>query len=67
MKKLLFLTAIAVLTFNSSNAQDEVVVLVDETTVVVDTPTGFSKSDLYVSGSVGLASVSSDGVLKYCL
>ena len=30
MKKLLFLTAIAVLTFNSSNAQEEVVVLVDE-------------------------------------
>ena len=53
MKKLLFLTAIAVLTFNSSNAQEEVVVLVDETVVVVNTPTGFAKSDLYVSGAVG--------------
>ncbi|MGY8933890.1 MAG: outer membrane beta-barrel protein [Flavobacteriales bacterium] len=59
MKKLLFLTAIAVLTFNTSIAQEEVVVLVDETVVVVDTPTGFAKSDLYVSGTVGIVSVKS--------
>ena len=37
MKKLLFLTAIAVLTFNSSIAQEVVVVEVEETVVVEDT------------------------------
>ena len=50
MKKLLFLTAIAVFTFTTTNAQNE------------DSTVGFAKSDLYISGSLGLASVSTDGV-----
>ena len=51
MKKLLFLTAIAVFVFTTVNAQDEQYM----------SEGGFAKSDLYISGSVGLASVSSDG------
>ena len=49
MKKVLLCAAFAVFALTTTNAQDE------------DSSMGFSKSDLYVSGSVGLASVSSDG------
>ena len=49
MKKVLLCAALAVFALTTTNAQDE------------DSSMGFSKSDLYVSGSVGLASVSSDG------
>jgi hypothetical protein len=51
MKNLLLFTAIAVFVFSTANAQDEQYM----------SEGGFAKSDLYISGSVGLASVSKDG------
>ena len=54
MKNLLLFTAIAVFVFSTANAQDEQYM----------SEGGFAKSDLYISGSVGLASVSKDGNSK---
>ncbi len=51
MKNLLLFTAIAVFVFTTVSAQDDQYM----------SEGGFAKSDLYISGSVGLASVSSDG------
>ena len=55
MKKLLFLTAIAVFALTTTNAQDE------DSTGGYMSEGGYAAGDFYVSGSVGLLSLSTDG------